>query len=579
MSNNSALNKIAIIGGGPAALFLLKALTQAGNSLLHITIFEQYSRLGMGMPYSPAGSNAEHITNVSANEIPDIITSFGEWISKIPSKELEQYGLPKKDFHEYKVLPRLLFGEYLSAQFDMVLEDAKKQGISVEVLLNTCVKDINDDVKDQQVMVLLENGSSHPFNNVVICTGHRWLKLNEGKVPGWLDSPYPPQKLASFRNVPIAVKGASLTAIDAVRTLSRANGIFVNEREEMTYRLSDDCKNFRLVLHSLHGLLPAVRFHLQDSHLSQGYSFTEEEIFSIKEKNDGFVPLDLVYQKCFKEPLKKLHSELYEAIQHMTMEQFVDHMMALREKPDGFTLLKAEYKEAERSIERRQSVLWKEMLAVLSYELNYPAKHFCAEDMLRLKKTLMPLISIIIAFVPQSSCDELIALHDAGVLALQPVDEDSDVTPGAEGGCIYRYKDESGQPVEKGFPVFINAVGQPAFMLRDFVFPTPVQDRTVTEAHVKFLDVSAAEKQIARGNEDIVQTGPADYWLKLPGIQINDHYQVLDKYGTYNPRIQLMAVPYIAGLNPDYSGLDFCERAGGLVAEKILEQYKLKEAG
>lgn len=35
--------------------------------------------------------------------------------------------------------------------------------------------------------------------------------------------------------------------------------------------------------------------------------------------------------------------------------------------------------------------------------MNYPAKHFSAEDMLRLQKTLMLLIAVVIAFVPQSS--------------------------------------------------------------------------------------------------------------------------------------------------------------------------------
>ena len=45
----------------------------------------------------------------------------------------------------------------------------------------------------------------------------------------------------------------------------------------------------------------------------------------------------------------------------------------------------------------------------------------------------------------------------------------------------------------------------------------------------------------------------------MPGITINDNFQVLDKYGAYSDRIYIMAAPYIGGYNPDYSGLDFCE--------------------
>ncbi len=58
------------------------------------------------------------------------------------------------------------------------------------------------------------------------------------------------------------------------------------------------------------------------------------------------------------------------------------------------------------------------MLAALSIALNYPAKHMSAEDMLRLKKHLLPLVSTVIAFIPQSSAQELLALHKAGKLDL-----------------------------------------------------------------------------------------------------------------------------------------------------------------
>jgi hypothetical protein len=57
----------------------------------------------------------------------------------------------------------------------------------------------------------------------------------------------------------------------------------------------------------------------------------------------------------------------------------------------------------------------------------------------------------------------------------------------------------------------------------------------------------------------------------VPGIQINDCYQVMDRYGASNPRIYIMAVPYIGGLNPDYSGLDFCEAASERVVNTLLE--------
>lgn len=87
-------------------------------------------------------------------------------------------------------------------------------------------------------------------------------------------------------------------------------------------------------------------------------------------------------------------------------------MMDFRGKLDPFQLFKAEYSEADRSIKRHESVYWKELLAVLSFAMNYPL-NISEEDMQRLQKVLMPLISIVIAFVPQRSVKEMLAMYEA----------------------------------------------------------------------------------------------------------------------------------------------------------------------
>jgi hypothetical protein len=59
----------------------------------------------------------------------------------------------------------------------------------------------------------------------------------------------------------------------------------------------------------------------------------------------------------------------------------------------------------------------------------------------------------------------------------------------------------------------------------------------------------------------------------VSGITINDSFQAVDEYGALNERIYVMAVPYIGGYNPDYSGLDFCEAASESISESILKQH------
>jgi uncharacterized NAD(P)/FAD-binding protein YdhS len=112
--------RIAIVGGGPSGLFMFKRLVDSGQADINITIFERKNKLGSGMPYSAEGANDEHITNVSGNEIPALITPLSDWIKTISKDTLDKYHMDTGRFNEYKVLPRLLFGQYLTAQFDLL---------------------------------------------------------------------------------------------------------------------------------------------------------------------------------------------------------------------------------------------------------------------------------------------------------------------------------------------------------------------------------------------------------------------------------------------------------------------------
>ncbi|MEO5942849.1 MAG: FAD/NAD(P)-binding protein [Ferruginibacter sp.] len=569
-SNNTM--RIGIIGGGPAALFMYKRLVESGGDKLHITIFEKNNRLGPGMPYSTDGACPEHITNVSDNEIPLIKEHIKDWVEKAPKEILSPYQITEDLFNEYKVLPRLLFGEYLAAQFEKIHHAAKEAGIKTSFLFNTIVTDIEDDSEGEKVTVYTGADRSYTFDSVIICTGHTWPKKLEGKVPGWYDSPYPPSKLAKKINYPVAIKGASLTAIDAVRTLAKNNGSFEKKEDStLMFKLDPESKGFKIRMHSLNGLLPAIRFHLEDSQLSPGSMLSEEEVQQILKDNQGFISLDYIFDRNFKQPLLKEHPEFYNEIKEMQMEEFVAHMMNLREKLDAFILFKAEYAEAEKSIKRKQSVYWKEMLAVLSYAMNYPAKHLSAEDMIRLKKVLMPLISIVIAFVPQSSCRELMALYDAGVLEVVPVDEHSSVMP-MEEGALYKYRDGNGKQIEEKYKLFIDAVGQAPVLYKDFPFDTLKKRGTVSESSVRFLSTEEGSKELNNGNELVTSLDNINYYLKVPGISINDHFQAVDEHGVYNRRIYVMAVPLIAGLNPDYSGLDFCEAASKRIVKAMFNE-------
>ena len=570
MEIEDTICRIAIVGGGPSGLFMYKRLIES-NKRWNIDIFEKKQILGAGMPYSRDGALDEHITNVSGNEIPKLVTGVEDWLKTQDRDTLNRFHIDADNFNDYKVLPRLLFGRYLSDQFWLLEKQAKEKGLLTTIHYCAEVTDIIDSPREGLVTVIVNQSERFEYDRVIICTGHYWPKDKEDISNRYFESPYPPSKLAMRLNHPVAIRGSSLTAIDAIRTLARNNGEFQKDKDgKLSYQLDKESEAFRIVLHSRNGMLPAVRFHLEDSHLAKDSVLSDEEIAEVRDKNDGFLPLDYIFQKNFLDRLQAQEPEFYERVKQLGMEGFVAEMMSLRESVPPFLLLKGEYVEAAKSIDRQQSIYWKEMLAVLSFAMNYPAKYFSAEDMLRLQKTLMPLISIVIAFVPQSSVAEMLALHEAGLLDIVAVGDDSSVEVLAEGGVVYRYTNEEGKRVSLHFGTFIDCVGQPHLLYRNIPFPSLINNRTISPAKIMFRDQVKGEQEFNDGNEKVVQE-QGEFYLQVPGIRINDYFQVVDAYGALNERIYMMAVPFIGGYNPDYSGLDFGEAASARILKRLME--------
>lgn len=102
-------------------------------------------------------------------------------------------------------------------------------------------------------------------------------------------------------------------------------------------------------------------------------------------------------------------------------------------------------------------------------------------------------------------------------------------------------------------------------------FKSLVSQKTVSQAKIKFRDEDNAVKKKKAGNNNVIIDANGCY-LNVPGVAINDNFQVLDEFGAFNERIFMMAVPFIAGYNPDYSGLDFCEAASKFIASNILKK-------
>ncbi len=562
--------RIALIGGGPTALFVTKRLIETGRSDLEVEIFERDGRLGVGMPYGSQGAEPEHITNVSSNELPTLPVKLIDWLTNLSDTRLSTYDMSREDLDEDRVVPRSLFGDYLQEQFHALLATAK---FRTKVHLYTGVVDVRDLPETDEIEVVLADRSVR-FDHVVICSGHRWICKQEGKVEGYFDSPYPPAKLSLNLNHEVALRGSSLTAIDAIRTLARSNGAFHKQSDESyAYEIAPGSENFRIVMHSRDGLLPCVRFHLEDPQVSDEGLLQPREWLKERESNDGFVPLDLFFEEDFIKPLAESDPPLHSRVKDMTLEQFVKAALGSREQRDPFELFEEEYRQALQSMRDENAIHWKEALSVLSFALNSPAKHFSAEDSLRMAEILSSLISIVIAFVPHSSVKELLALYHAGRLSLVEVGSESEVVA-QETGVEYRYKNGQRESVSPRFLTYVDCVGQQALGLDQFPFPTLVEQGVVRQARLRFRKPEEGRRKFAESPKAVEKDPDGSYHLIVPGIAINDNYLPLQADGGVNRRVAIMAVPFIGGHNPDYSGLDFCEKASKLVVAGILNEAK-----
>jgi len=561
--------KIGIIGGGPAALLIFKRLMAAKENRPRVSIFEAGAHLGSGMPYSENGSRIEHVTNVSSDELPKLSSPLVEWIKTIPQVELAKYGIDADEFHEKEVVSRLLFGQYLRDQFETLLAAGKKNGSEIKVNCGTKVVDLVKN-PDGSVTVVTDRGLREQFDRVIICTGHHWVHVHEGKVPGYFDSPYPPSKLALHFDHEVTIRGSSLTAIDAIKTVALSNGSFHWEGEKFVYKVSEHSPNFKIALHSKHGLLPCVRVHFDEPHIGGSSIIEPSDIENNIRSNDGFLELDFLFNKGFKEPLRDSDMDFFNLIADMDLESFVEAMMSKREAMEPFALFRKEYEEAGKSIEGERPIYWKEMLAALSFAMNFPAKHFSAEDMLRLQKHLMPLISVVIAFVPQGSCETLLALHDAGRLTLTADGDGGSVEVDEQGQIVYSWADESGTVQSQICKTFIDCVGQRHLLVDDFPFKSLIEQGAVSGARLKFKSAEAA-KEAMKDKDLKIDSEPNGYFMRVPGVNITDNFEIVNAQGVPDPRIFLMAVPHMGGFNPDYSGLDFCERASELIANRIFK--------
>ncbi|ANP91654.1 MULTISPECIES: FAD/NAD(P)-binding protein [Rhizobium] len=555
-------HNIAIIGGGPTALYFLKHVVDAPLENTVLTFFSSAEQLGPGMPYSPSWVAKEHLANIACEEIPDLEQSPHEWLASQPDGWLADHNIRRAQIGPSFIPTRWVLGEYLNAQFTALAARAASHGIAVQYLNTVKVKDI-EAIGDRRFGVIFEgvggfDAQRLDFDKVVIATGHEWPSDPQPNTK-FLTSPWPISRLTSTLAKSVGIIGSSLSAVDVCLTIARMNGEFIRDFDGRLEYVPDVLsRDLKIVLHSRRGLLPSLRFHFEYPRIQVHQYISEDEIRDHIAGNGGFLSLDFIFERSLKQAVAQKSVSLYAQIAHMDLEQFIGFMYERRQHHDQFGFLRQEYTTSFASLRNREPIFWKEILDDVAYTLNFYAKYLNKVDFDRTRNWLMPLVSHVVAFLPQQSCEQLLALNDAGHLTQATISGDWSTTEDGGHQISLSYIDpDTEAKISLNYDLIVDCRGQRPAAFEKFPFPSLARQGTVSPAKI-----GASRLTQGRSGQENALVG---------GVDVDDRFHTIGEGGEVNKSLFVLAAPHIHGLYPYHSGLPFCNEATKIVARALFD--------
>lgn len=280
---------------------------------ISIHVFERGGQCGAGMPYGERYNEPEHLMNLMVSQMGYEPTEFRRWLvdngenirarlaamfvaraaakasmrpDAVPSDTFvsihdrnagRTLELLERDDVDETYFPRVIFGYFLEDQFMRACEELSYRGIEIHVVEDCEIISVTK--RDTGLRLVGDcNGErkTTEVDHVVIATGH-WDKGTGGTPDHTTKSIWPAgclvrdlqRSIANIRNTPVAqvaIKGSSLSAIDALKTVVFSNGGVVgNDAGSIdfippTFTDHDGVNvQVRVDMLSRNGLLPRVR--------------------------------------------------------------------------------------------------------------------------------------------------------------------------------------------------------------------------------------------------------------------------------------------------------------------------------
>lgn len=453
---------VAIVGGGPAAVYLLLHLA-ASPVPLGIVIFERDREIGPGMPYRDQLNSEEMLSNIASREIPPVTETLLGFLSRCDTATRAEFGLAPDSLHEDAFFPRLVLGRYFVAQLAALVARARGRGHVVEVRSRVTVTDVIPGPKGTRLEWRSPSGSETAlFDHAVIATGHRW---SDHRLPSGvtLHTPWPAKSLGRFIGRQVGVLGTSLSAIDAVLGLAAVHGAFEETDRDVRWVPSDAAEGFGITMMSRRGLLPDPDWYYPLP-LPDLPRFTEDAIAAeIAKCGEGL--LDRC-QSLLARDLADLDPAYAARVEPARTEGFADRHFAERMAGSPWDVARRDLARADLQRRARQTDPWR--LALLRAHEVYEAvvPRLAEDDRAIFDRDLKPVFTDVYASVPHRSIRRMLALHDAGHLEILRLGPEYEIAPERRGARVAG----AGGTVHVG--AIVDARGQRPAGLPELGFPS-----------------------------------------------------------------------------------------------------------
>ncbi|MTD25531.1 FAD-NAD(P)-binding protein [Erwinia sorbitola] len=520
------MKTIAIIGAGPMGIYTLYSLLN-NKEPLSIVVYEQSREAGVGMPYSNEENSRMMLANIASIEIPPVFITYIEWLRTLSDSHLARYGVDAASLHIRQFLPRILLGEYFRDRFLALVEQARRQGFSVEVHENCEVTDL--EATDEGVRLWAE-GEAAPvlFDLAVIATGHVWPDESEA-TRTYFPSPWSGLMEATIPAANIGVMGTSLSGIDAAMAVVLQHGEFAEtDDQQIKFTLDRGSEALKITLMSRSGILPEADFYCPIPYEPLTIVTQSAIENAIAAGSAGLL------ERIFRLMVEEIEAADPEwsrsvSLRSLDVDSFSEAWFADRHKHDPFHWARANLDEVERNKRDRRTVAWRYVILRLHEVIEEIVPFLDERDSKRFNSGIARVFIDNYAAIPSQSIRRLLALHDAGVISILALGHDYHLQQKEAGTVIFA----EGKTCQ--FDLFIDARGQQPLATKDLPFAT------------------LRKQLLAAGNE-------------IP--EVGDNYTLLAP-NCARGRIAFGALPYLMHDRPFVQGITVCAEIGAAIGRAV----------